>query len=128
MLTIVELMESNWVMTPEGPRNIADVPWNPHSKFRGVSIQNLIVGKDSQGGFSVHLVKVEPHMEIGEHLHHNQTELHQVLSGGGRCLLEGEAMSYSPGSMAVLPADKPHRVVAGGDGLLLQAVFCPPLC
>lgn len=127
-------MQDLWQAIDEGkitsagsPADTTEAPWGPHPKFDGVWLRTIIAGAGTDGRFSVHHVRVDPGREIGEHAHHDQTELHQVLLGDGYCELEGRALDYQPGAIAVMPADEIHRVVAGSHGLVLQVVFCPPL-
>jgi quercetin dioxygenase-like cupin family protein len=54
-------------------------------------------------------------------------EIHDVLSGGGTCVLEGREIEYLPGTMGNMPADQVHSIAAGDGGMLLLATFSPPL-
>jgi len=101
--------------------------WNPHAKFQGVSLKHLITGSDTDGRLSLHHVKIDPGCAIGDHTHAGMVEIHDVISGEGACVLEGQEIRYSLGSMGVMPADRVHRVVAGKNGLLLLATFSPAL-
>lgn len=103
------------------------LPWNPHPKFAGVALRHLVTGADTGDRISLHHVRVDPGCSIGDHAHAGQVEIHDVLAGTGFCTLEGVVISYAPGSMAIMPADKVHRVDAGEAGLLLLATFSPPL-
>jgi quercetin dioxygenase-like cupin family protein len=103
------------------------LPWNPSPKFAGVSLRDLVTGKDTGGRLSLHHVRIDPGCAIGDHAHAGQVEIHDVLSGEGSCVLDGKKIRYSPGIMGVMPADTIHRVEAGKEGLLLLATFSPPL-
>lgn len=103
------------------------LPWNPHPKFAGVSLRHLVTGKDTGGCLSLHHVRIDPGCAIGDHAHAGQVEIHDVLTGAGTCTLEGKVLSYTPGVVGVMPADQVHRVDAGKDGILLLAMFSPPL-
>ena len=103
------------------------LPWNPSPAFAGVSLKHLVTGAETGGRFSAHLVRLEPGAEIGEHVHETSWELHEVADGSGECLLDGQAIPYEPGLIAVMPENAPHRVRAGRDGLCLLAKFVPAL-
>jgi quercetin dioxygenase-like cupin family protein len=103
------------------------LPWNPHPKFAGVFLRHLVTGNDAGGRLSLHLVRVDPGCAIGDHAHAGQVEIHDVLSGTGKCTLEGTAITYVRGVVGVMPSDQVHRVDAGDKGLLLLATFSPPL-
>ncbi|MDP3563089.1 MAG: cupin [Methanoregula sp.] len=103
------------------------LPWNPHPKFAGVSLQHMVTGKDSGGRLSLHHVRIDPGCAIGDHTHAGMVEIHDVLTGAGACTLAGTKIPYIPGVVSVMPADSVHRVEAGDKGLLLLATFSPPL-
>jgi len=107
--------------------NTEALPWNPHPKFAGVALRHLVTGAGTGGRLSLHHVRVDPGCSIGDHAHAGQVEIHDVLAGTGSCTLEGAVISYAPGSMAIMPSDKVHRVDAGVQGLFLLATFSPPL-
>lgn len=101
--------------------------WNPHPTFAGVDMKHLMTGKDTGGLFSMHLVRLEPGAEIGDHIHEKNWELHEVAEGSGVCLLDGRRVEYAPGVAAVMPESVPHSVQAGATGLCLLAKFMPAL-
>ena len=90
-------------------------------------MKHLVTGADTNGTSSVHLVKVNPGCCIGDHIHQGKSEIHQVVAGEGRCLLGEREIAYAEGVVAVIPADRPHSVVADEPGLFLLAVFSPAL-
>ena len=104
-----------------------DLAWNPHPAFSGVALKHLLTGADTDGRMSLHLVRLEPGAEIGEHVHEKSWELHQVAGGSGQLLLDGRTVEYHPGVAAALPENEPHAVRAGENGLRLIATFSPPL-
>jgi quercetin dioxygenase-like cupin family protein len=108
--------------------DIEGLPWNAHPKFAGVFLKHLVTGKDTQGRFSAHIVRVDPGHAIGDHAHATEIELHEVVGGSGRCLLDGKEIAYRPGVFVVVPQAAAHVVEAGDDGLLLLAKFAPALC
>ncbi|MDY0305587.1 MAG: cupin domain-containing protein [Desulfovibrionaceae bacterium] len=104
-----------------------DLPWNPHPTFPGVALKHLVTGRDTDGSFSLHLVRLDPGKSIDAHTHAASWELHQVLEGRGSCRLGGRESAYGPGVGGVLPAGMEHSVQAGDEGLRLLAVFAPAL-
>lgn len=106
---------------------VKDISWNDHPSFSGVALKHLITAKDTEGKFSSHLVRVTSGCEIGEHIHEGKWELHEVIKGNGKCIIEGKEFNYCEGITAVIPADIPHIVKAGGDDLYILAKFVPAL-
>jgi quercetin dioxygenase-like cupin family protein len=74
------------------------------------------------------LVKVEPGCKIGNHVHATQLETHEVIAGYGTCINNGATITYTPGTISIIPAALPHEVAAGKDGLYMFAKFMPALC
>lgn len=108
-------------------RTVSALPWNPHPKFAGVALRHLVTGADTGGRLSLHHVRIDPGSSIGDHIHAGMVEIHDVLSGGGICMLEGMEIQYLPGTMGIMPADQVHRITTGDTGMLLLATFSPPL-
>lgn len=106
---------------------IAQLAWNAHPKFQGVSLKHIVKGADSGGNLSCHLVRVDPHCILDTHMHENQWELHQMVAGYGKCLLIDREIPYNPGCLTLIPQGAKHRVKAGEKGLLLLATFSPAL-
>ena len=129
MKTAVETtpFETGSVSGSAGKRETESIAWTPHPAFAGVSMKHLVTGADTNGTSSVHLVRVNPGCCIGDHIHDGKTEIHQVVSGDGRCLVEEREIEYGEGVVAVIPADRQHSVVADEPGLFLLAVFSPAL-
>lgn len=121
------LAEGRLVMTPAGAKNAADIPWNAHPAFAGVSLKHLVTGVDTDGALSCHLVRVEPGMRLESHVHQGQWELHEVVAGFGTAAIDGCAADYRPGVVAVIPKGVAHDVTAGDEGLCLFAKFFPAL-
>lgn len=115
------------VAAPGCDRPVRELPWNAHPAFAGVRLKDLLLGADTDGGFSCHLVRVDPGCALEDHTHPGQTEMHQVAAGTGVCTLGDRIMNYRPGEMAIMPRGASHRVDAGDQGLTLVATFCPPL-
>ena len=129
-------MEPNPITSPLGngtlffvDRNeeIQKIAWNPHPKFEGAFIKHLIKGADNDNLASCHLVRVNPGCQLDDHVHGNEWEYHHILEGEGTGYLDGRAMAYAPGKIAVIPKGANHKVVAGRDGILILATFLPAL-
>jgi len=105
----------------------ADLAWNQHPAFAGVALKHLLTGKDTDGRYSYHLVRIAPNSSIGDHIHATQLETHEVIAGSGICINNGTELSYTPGTISVMPAGIHHEVNAGGEGLYLFAKFMPAL-
>ena len=108
-------------------RAFADVPWSGHPAFEGVELKHILTSKETGGAFSFHLVRIAPGKKIGNHVHAAQLETHEVIAGGGVCVNGGENLAYAPGVVSILPANVPHEVAAGEEGLFLFAKFIPAL-
>ena len=65
--------------------------------------------------------------DIGGHIHAGKMELHEVMAGAGRCAIGEETVDCAPGTIAYIPDDIHHRVMAGDGGLELLAKFSPAL-
>jgi quercetin dioxygenase-like cupin family protein len=103
------------------------IPWNQHAKFKGVYLKHLIKGADTDGKLSCHMVRIDPDAILDEHIHENQWELHEVIAGEGKFLLDLKETPYYPGSMGMIPRGTNHKVVAGKSGMVLLAKFFPAL-
>lgn len=107
--------------------NFSELKWNGHPVFEGVELKNLITAKDTDGRFSFHLVKIAPDKSIGNHIHENQLETHEVIAGSGQCICDGKKIEYAPGNISLIPAGVTHEVHAVDKGLYLFAKFIPAL-
>jgi quercetin dioxygenase-like cupin family protein len=92
-----------------------------------VFLKHLIKGKSTDNRLSCHLVKINPGCEIGIHNHVGKTELHEILSGFGHCMIEQKEFDYHKGVIGFIPADKNHSIKAENEGLFLLAKFFPAL-
>lgn len=119
--------EKSAIALPEALVDAGALPWEPHPAFPGVAMKHLVLGRDTGGGLSCHLVRVDPGAVLPEHDHPGNTELHRVLDGSGACRSGCMDIDYVPGAMAVIPPGRRHSVAAGVRGLTLLAQFCPAL-
>ena len=119
----------NWhLRLPDRKTDFANVPWSKHATFDGVELKPLVTGKNTNGQFSFHLVRIAPGKKIGAHTHPAQLETHEIIEGTGACINNGVRLSYAPGVISLFPPGFAHSVHAGEEGLLLFAKFMPALC
>lgn len=104
------------------------IHWSKHPTFEGVELKHIVTGKDTNGQFSFHLVRIAPGKEICNHIHETQLETHEVISGSGVCINDGKKIEYEAGVISIMTAKIPHEVKAGTEGLYLFAKFMPALC
>ena len=126
-LDILQAFQEGQIFSTGHEANTNDLPWHEHPKFHGVALKHLITAKDSGGNFSSHLVRVNCGCEIGTHIHEGKWELHEVLSGRGKCRIDQQEIEYHAGIVAEIPADIPHFVAATETDLYILAKFVPPL-
>ena len=116
------------LLLPDATVTFKDIPWSKHPTFEGVELKHIVVSKQTNGQLSYHLVKIAPHKKIGNHVHQEQLETHEIISGNGTCINNGTELTYEPGVISIFPIGLPHEVLAGPDGLYLFAKFIPALC
>lgn len=107
--------------------DIENLPWNKHSAYEGVFLKHIIKGESTDHQLSCHLVKINPGCEIGTHNHAGKTELHEIITGSGHCIIEQSKIDYHRGVIGFIPADRNHSVKAEREGLFLLAKFFPAL-
>lgn len=110
-----------------GVLSFAEIPWTKHASFEGVELKHIVTSAQTNGEFSYHLVRIAPNMRIGLHVHQDQLETHEVISGKGVCRFDNAEIEYEPGIITILPKAVPHEVNAGSEGLYLFAKFIPAL-
>lgn len=128
MENIFEKFNGGRLVIPNAEKDFSQLEWNKHPTFDGVELKHIVTASDTGGSFSYHLVRIAPNMKIGNHVHKEQTETHEVIGGSGVCINEGKEIAYSTGVISIMKADTPHEVIAGGEGLYLFAKFIPALC
>ncbi|MCX5811811.1 MAG: cupin domain-containing protein [Proteobacteria bacterium] len=106
---------------------MGEIPWNQHPVFKGVFLKHIVKGTDTEGMLSCHMVRIDPNAILEEHAHENQWELHEVIEGNGKFVLESKETPYHPGRMGIIPKGTKHKVMAGENGLILLAKFFPAL-
>ena len=128
-------MESSTVIMFNDGEVIADgvitaaegLPWNEHATFKGVYLKHLVTGSMTGGRLSCHLIKIEAGHAIGDHVHPDKYELHEVISGRAGGDVGGKPFPYVPGTVSVIPQGVQHRIVAGEGDVYLLAKFFPAL-
>ena len=109
-------------------KSFDDLEWNRHPTFEGVELKHIITSADTAGQFSFHLVRIAPNKKIGDHIHEDQLETHEIIDGSGVCINEGREIPYSCGVISVMRKGTHHEVTAGDEGLYMFAKFIPALC
>ena len=123
----VSTIDHGRIVCLENEVDAAHLAWNAHPKCKGVSLKHLVTGEATQGQLSCHLVRIEAGCKISQHVHPTQLELHEVLSGQGTGMLREKEIPYLAGTSVVIPANEPHRVLAGEEDVYLLAKFTPAL-
>ena len=103
------------------------IQWSNHSTFDGVSLKHIVTSKETDGEFSYHLVRIEPNKKIGIHIHQDQLETHEVISGEGKLIKNESEFHYETGVIAIFPKGVKHEIIASTTGLYLFAKFFPAL-
>lgn len=124
---IVRKIDEGKIVYLEKEADTKNLGWNAHATFKGVFLKHLVKGEDTGGKFSCHLVKVESNCEIGEHIHKDKWELHEIIDGEGKGILAEKEIPYKPGVSVVIPEGVKHKVIAGEEDLYLLAKFVPAL-
>ena len=75
-------------------------------------LKHLIKGDSTGGKFSYHLVKISEGCEIGDHIHEGKYEVHEVVGGVGKGVMNGVEIVYEPGVMVVVPDSVVHKISA----------------
>ncbi|WP_243364206.1 cupin domain-containing protein [Fundidesulfovibrio terrae] len=122
-----KLFEAATVILGDRTLSAGNQEWNPHPVFEGVWMKNLMLGKDTGGRLSCHLVRIGARRAIGDHTHDGSLELHEVLSGRGVCRMPGREADYGPGVCMAIEAGVRHAVEARDEDLYLLAKFTPAL-
>lgn len=128
MENLFEKFNCGALLLPQTTKSFESLDWNKHPTFEGVELKHIITADDTNGAFSYHLVRIAPNKKIGNHVHAEQLETHEVIGGSGICVNEGIKLAYSIGKISIMRKGMPHEVIAGNDGLLLFAKFIPALC
>lgn len=128
MENLFEKFNAGALLLPETSKSFESLDWNKHPTFEGVELKHIVTANDTNGKFSYHLVRIAPNKKIGNHVHTEQSETHEVVGGSGICINEGKEIDYTAGVISIMKMGTPHEVIAGSDGLYLFAKFIPALC
>lgn len=123
-----ETFNNGKLVIPGATKDFSSIPWREHPTFTGVELKHILTSEETGGAYSYHLVRIAPNCSIGEHIHETQLETHEVIAGNGTCINKGSTIPYEPGIISIFPANVPHEVNAGENGLYLFAKFMPALC
>lgn len=121
------LFANGTINTPEQSIGTSTVAFTPHNSFPGVALKHLITGGETGGSLSCHLVKVDPHCYLDSHVHPDNLEIHQVISGSGTFEIGTNSGIYEAGIVSRIPMGTSHKVTADAEGLYLLAIFSPAL-
>lgn len=124
---LFETFNDGKLLLPDDTVSFSEIPWSEHPSFEGVALKHIVTSKQTDGAFSYHLVRIAPNKKIGNHIHAEQLETHEVIVGNGICINDSTELTYEPGVISILPKGIPHEVIAGEDGLYLFAKFIPAL-
>ncbi|MBU1599354.1 cupin [bacterium] len=125
---IINELQEGKVVYLEKEVDVKSLDWNAHPTFsKGVSLKHLIKGESTGGKFSCHLVKIESNCEIGEHIHADKWELHEIIEGTGKGILADKEVCYKLGVCVVIPEGIKHKVIAGERDLCFLSKFIPAL-
>ncbi len=128
MENLFEKFDNGQLLLPETSKSFDSLEWNKHQAFEGVELKHIVTAAETNGEYSYHLVRIAPNKIIGNHIHSEQTETHEVICGNGICINEGKKITYTPGTISIMRLGTPHEVIAGNEGLYLFAKFIPALC
>jgi len=128
MENLFEKFNVGALLLPEMSKSFESLSWNKHPTFDGVELKHIVTANDTNGEFSYHLVRIAPNKKIGNHVHSEQLETHEVIGGSGICINEGRKIDYVAGIISIMKMGTPHEVIAGNDGLYIFAKFIPALC
>ena len=113
------------LLLPVSAASFDDIPWSVHPTFDGVELKNIITSDQTGGQFSFHPVTIAPGKKIGSHIHKEQLETHEVITGTGICINDGVELKYEPGVISIFQKASPHEVQAGGGGPFLFSQIIP---
>jgi quercetin dioxygenase-like cupin family protein len=127
-LQVFKAFENGALRLSQSEKSFIDIPWSKHPTFDGVELKHILTANDTGGIFSFHLVRIAPNKSIKNHIHETQLETHEVVSGSGICVNNGQVLNYEEGVVSIFPAGIHHEVNANSEGLYLFAKFIPALC
>jgi len=124
---ITDLFNEAKIIYPEKEIDAKEAAWYEHPAFKGVFLKDLVQGKDTEGQFSCHMVKIEKGCEVGSHSHDVQWEFNEAIDGTGVFILGDKEIRFISGYSFVTPPGVEHTVIAEGKDLYILAKFIPAL-
>jgi quercetin dioxygenase-like cupin family protein len=124
---VSRIFDQGMVIFPDHKEDINKKSWYTPPGWVGVSLKDIITGKDTSGAFSYHLVKIARHCEVPPHAHEAQWEWNVILNGTGSFVIQETEMPVTIGETYVTPPGISHTVKAEDRELVITAVFVPAL-
>lgn len=125
--TVFDAFDKGVLLNQSSALDLTKLDWNAHPKLKGVHLKDIITSSETEGAISCHLVKIEPNCKIALHTHPDNLEIHEVIQGEGNCILNTKSHEYNCGTVAIIPKNLKHEVIAGDKGLYLFAKFIPAI-
>jgi|AGTN01.2.fsa_nt_gi Mannose-6-phosphate isomerase len=124
---VAELFADGKVFFPGKELNAAKLSWYEHPAYKGVFMKDLVLGADTEGAFSCHVILVKKGFEVGMHDHKAEWELNEVIEGTGYMVIDGKKVACRPGLSYVTPPGIEHDVSAPNEDMIMTAKFVPAL-
>lgn len=122
-----KIFDQGMVVFPDHQEDINKKSWYTPPGWVGVSLKDIITGKDTDGAFSYHLVRIAKRSEVPSHAHDTQWEWNVILNGNGSFVIQEKEMQVTIGETYATPPGVSHTVKAGNRELVLTATFVPAL-
>jgi len=123
---VSKIFDQGMVVFPDHMEDIKK-SWYTPPGWIGVSLKDIISGKDTDGAFSYHLVRIAKRSEVPSHAHDTQWEWNVILNGNGSFVIQEKEMQVTIGETYVTPPGISHTVKAGNSELVITATFVPAL-
>ncbi len=104
-----------------------DIKFQPHPKFKGVSIA-MLAGEAENLGVGVSILELSQGVEIPVHTHDESLDSIYCLAGEGKIYHQGNWKPFGQGDYCLVPPGQEHGVKSGDQGKMrLFIVHSPPL-
>jgi quercetin dioxygenase-like cupin family protein len=111
---------------PQQAAILANSKTNPVLNLGETKLVHLIPSEKTGGAFSVVEFFAEPGKGVGLHVHEHEEELVYLLQGQIEVSLEGQKMTATEGTCALLPRNIPHGFTnTGKTTVRLLAILLP---
>nr|WP_319538250.1 cupin domain-containing protein [uncultured Methanospirillum sp.] len=124
---VSRIFDQGTVVFPDHKEDINKKSWYTPPGWVGVSLKDIITGKDTGGAFSYHLVRITRHCEVPSHVHDTEWEWNVILNGNGSFVIQEKETQVVIGETYVTPPGISHTVKAGNSDLVITATFVPAL-